>query len=249
MIRKLLDRFNYNRRRSSTGHDYPRDLDDAFIEIWKRVQPYTMTSIERVFALVQSVEYVTRNSVEGAIVECGVWKGGSMMAAAQKLRDLGNTARELFLFDTFEGMTQPDQVDRNVRGDTAEALMRTADPNTAWVWAKSARREVERNLKSTEYPWTKVHLIEGRVEDTVPTEAPNRIAILRLDTDWYSSTRHEMEHLFPRLSDGGVLIVDDYGHWQGARKAVDEYFDSNQTQVLLNRIDYTGRIAVKYPRI
>jgi hypothetical protein len=83
------------------------------------------------------------------------------------------------------------------------------------------------------------------VEDTLPAEAPEKLAILRLDTDWYSSTKHELETLYPRLAEGGVLIVDDYGHYEGARRAVDEYFAETGQRVLLSRIDYTGRIAVK----
>ena len=83
------------------------------------------------------------------------------------------------------------------------------------------------------------------MEDTLPEQAPSRIALLRLDTDWYESTRHELIHLYPRLSQGGVLIVDDYGHWDGCRLAVDEYFATEADPVLLTRIDYTGRICVK----
>jgi hypothetical protein len=90
-----------------------------------------------------------------------------------------------------------------------------------------------------------MHFVKGKVEDTIPASTPDRIAILRLDTDWYASTRHELEHLYPLLAPGGVLIIDDYGHWEGCRQAVDEYFASRNLQVLLNRVDYTGRIAVK----
>ena len=90
-----------------------------------------------------------------------------------------------------------------------------------------------------------VRLVKGKVEDTVPKNAPEKIALLRLDTDWYESTRRGLVHLFPRLVPGGVLIIDDYGHWQGARKAVDEYIAGNQVKILLNRVDYTGRIGVK----
>ena len=68
---------------------------------------------------------------------------------------------------------------------------------------------------------------------------------MRLDTDWYESTKHELTHLFPLLSSGGVIIIDDYGHWQGAKKAVDEYFEENNIKILLNRIDYTGRVGIK----
>ena len=98
-------------------------------------------------------------------------------------------------------------------------------------------------LAETAYP--RVEFVQGRVENTLPAAAPPEIAVLRLDTDWYESTRHELEHLYPRLVDGGVLIVDDYGYWQGARQAVDEYFGETGEAILLNRIDDTGRIAVK----
>ena len=90
-----------------------------------------------------------------------------------------------------------------------------------------------------------MRFVPGRVEETIPEAAPERIAVLRLDTDWYESTRHELEHLFPRLAVGGVLIIDDYGHWQGARRAVDEYLAASGARLLLSRIDYTGRMAVK----
>jgi len=90
-----------------------------------------------------------------------------------------------------------------------------------------------------------MRFIVGKVEDTIPGEAPGKIAILRLDTDWYESTKHELINLYPKLSTGGVLIIDDYGHWEGARKAVDEYIHDQRLRILLNRIDYTGRIAVR----
>jgi O-methyltransferase len=79
----------------------------------------------------------------------------------------------------------------------------------------------------------------------LPEFAPECISLLRLDTDWYESTRHELIHLFSRISKGGVIIIDDYGHWKGAREAVDEYIRENNIKILLNRIDYTGRIGVK----
>ena len=78
-----------------------------------------------------------------------------------------------------------------------------------------------------------------------PAASPPSIALLRLDTDWYESTYHELVHLYPRLSVGGILIIDDYGYWQGARRAVDRYFAEQGTRVFLSRIDETGRLAVK----
>lgn len=95
------------------------------------------------------------------------------------------------------------------------------------------------------YPSEHIHFIKGKAEDTIPRHAPRQIALLRLDTDWYESTKHELEHLFHRLSPGGVIIIDDYGFWKGARKAVNEYFLDNNIAILLTRMDETGRMAIK----
>ena len=106
-------------------------------------------------------------------------------------------------------------------------------------------RENEQNVFSTGYPKERIHFIKGKVEETLPKHAPGKIALLRLDTDWYESTAHEMTHLYPRLSENGVLIIDDYGHWQGARQAVDEYFARQEFRPLLTRMDYSARMLVK----
>ena len=105
--------------------------------------------------------------------------------------------------------------------------------------------EVKENVFSTGYPKGKIHFIEGKVEDTIPTNIPNEIALLRLDTGWYESYKHVMAHLFPLLRQDGVIIIDDYGQWEGARRAIDEYISDNNIRILLNRIDVTGRIAIK----
>jgi hypothetical protein len=110
------------------------------------------------------------------------------------------------------------------------------------IWCYSSDAEVAANMRTTGYPEDLVRLVKGKVEDTIPGLAPAEIAVLRLDTDWYESTRHELTHLYPRLAPGGVLIIDDYGYWAGARKAVDEYFAG---ALFLSRIDGTGRIAIK----
>jgi len=113
------------------------------------------------------------------------------------------------------------------------------------MWAMAPLDRVRRNVLATGYPAERVHFIQGKVEDTLPANAPDRIALLRLDTDWYESTHHELTHLYPRLSPGGVLIIDDYGHWQGSRLAVDEFFAARAYTPLLGRMDYTGRMMVK----
>ena len=133
---------------------------------------------------------------------------------------------------------------RPVAARRASELLRRRRPQTGRVCAPCATLDevAAPTCAATGYPAERLHFVEGKVEDTIPEQAPERIALLRLDTDWYESTRHELEHLYPRLSPGGVLIIDDYGHWEGARQAVDEYFKG---EVYLHRIDYTGRLAIK----
>jgi len=205
-----------------------------------------MTSPEKIFALRQAVMHVIQHGVEGDMVECGVWKGGSMMAIARTLLESGAAERNLYLFDTFEGMPAPGDEDVSFDGKPAHQLLSEADKESNWVWAYSAVEEVKRNVLSTGYPAERISFIKGKVEETIPSKAPAKIALLRLDTDWYESTYHELVHLFPRLSSGGILIIDDYGHWKGARKAVDEYFSQQKLDLLLHRIDYSGRMCVKH---
>jgi O-methyltransferase len=225
-------------------HAFPQDFDEADKDLYRRVGPYTMTTPPRVYALVRAVEYVVARGVPGAIVECGVWRGGSMMAAALTLLRLGAPERELYLYDTFAGMPPPSDVDTTRSGERADDLLAEADDDSH-IWAIASLADVREAVLSTGYPEQSIHFVEGLVEETVPATAPEEIAFLRLDTDWYSSTRHELEHLYTRLAPGGVLILDDYGHWQGARRAVDEYLTANGISLLLNRVDGTARIAVK----
>jgi hypothetical protein len=232
-----------------TGADpaLPPDVDPATAGTVRAVRRYTMTSELRLVALCDAVRHVVQNRIAGDIVECGVWRGGSMMAVARTLLELGDTSRHLYLFDTYDGMTEPGDADVSISGESAAALMRSnrkADPTSVWCYSPLA--EVEAVMRSVGYPAERIHFIEGRVEETLPRRAPEHIALLRLDTDWYESTRHELVHLYPRLNVGGVLIVDDYGHWKGARRAVDEYLAESGAALYLQRIDYTGRSAVKW---
>jgi hypothetical protein len=227
---------------------YPsRDIsdDEQFMKIFEFCEPYTMTSIERMHSLFDSVNYVTQAKIPGAIVECGVWKGGSAMLAAMTLHESGNTERDIFLYDTFEGMSAPTSRD-------VSPFHRDKDGNdsnrTDWStdeWLVSGVQDVKAHLAATKYPEDKLHFVKGKVEETIPGTIPDQIAILRLDTDWYESTKHELEHLFPRLSPQGILIIDDYGYWAGAKEATHEYFDEHGLHPFIHRIDRTGVLVIK----
>jgi O-methyltransferase len=220
------------------------DVEPWVEMIINRVRPYTMTGPERISTLCHGIRYIAKRKIPGDIVECGVWRGGSMMAVALSLLAEQDLSRTLYLFDTFRGMPPPSGIDRDWRGEMASSLLEKADRSDL-IWACASIEEVRANLGATDYPSEQVRLIEGRVEDTIPRRAPEQISILRLDTDWYESTKHELIHLYPRLSIGGILIIDDYGAWEGARKAVDEYIDENELALFLHRIDHTGRTAIK----
>ncbi len=239
-LRSVFRRFGYD-----VVAAQPVDLCDDVKQVDAAVRPFTMTSIERINALCEAVRYVTSAGIPGDFVECGVWRGGSSMAALSMLLRLGDFSRHMYLYDTFEGMSAPTQRDRAFSGESATRLLESTPKRTESVWCYASLEDVRRNVLAVGYPAEKISFVQGKVEETIPRTIPDRIALLRLDTDWYESTKHELRHLFPLLAPGGVLIIDDYGHWQGAREAVDEYFRETGTHILLNRIDYTGRIAVK----
>ncbi|HEY5802375.1 MAG TPA: TylF/MycF/NovP-related O-methyltransferase [Lysobacter sp.] len=243
MIRSLLRKLS--RRRPDWALP---DASDWQLEIISKVQSFTMTSPECIHATINAVEYIVQHDVPGAIVECGVWKGGSMMAAALTLKHLG-AERPIYLFDTFEGMTQPATVDVDIHGEAALATYsRIREQPEKAQWCEARIDEVRKNMQSTQHPAHLTHLVEGTVEVTVPGQAPAEIALLRLDTDWYASTRHELEHLYPRVTEHGLIVIDDYGHWAGSRKAVDEYIENHGIRCLLHRIDYSARQFVKTSR-
>jgi hypothetical protein len=222
------------------------DLGPDFARLYRQCEPYTMTSVERMYALYEAVRYVVAAGVEGDVVECGVWRGGSSMLAASTLLAAGDDTRGVWLYDTFEGMTEPSSRDVEITGRRVDDIWQEvrADRDNELL-CESPLDEVRANMARTGFPGARIRYVAGPVEDTIPGQMPERIAVLRLDTDWYDSTHHELVHLYPRLAEGGVLIVDDYGHWLGAREAVDGYLREQGITLLLNRIDYTGRIAVK----
>lgn len=247
VVKKIVRLFGIDIIKYHTLESRFPDYTQNDIKVIRTVKPYTMTSPERIYSLIQAINYVVRYDIPGAIIECGVWKGGSMMAVIQTLLDMGALDRELYLFDTYEGMSQPQDVDVSVHGQNAMKIYEKErnKKDKSPIFCYSPLDEVKSNILSLGYNTKKIHFIKGKVEDTVPENAPDTIALLRLDTDWYESTLHELRHLFPRLSTGGVLIVDDYGYWLGEKKAIDEYLSLNGIPILLNRIDATGRIAIK----
>ena len=216
---------------------YPQDFSRFSRELCKQVNRYTMTSQERVVNLEYATRYIVAHVIPGDFVESGVGRGGSMMAAAYTLLELGINDRKLYLYDTYSGMARPTEEDVSFLGKRATDKYERKLKDGVSTWNNVSLQEVAQNLGKTEYPPNNVVLVEGLVESTLPENPIEKIALLRLDTNLYESTKAEMKFLFPKLSSGGVLIIDDYNKWMGQRKAVDEYFKQHGVRMLLMRID------------
>ncbi len=219
----------------------PPDIsgDKNFLAIYQKVKPFTMVDIERCYSLYESVKYILKNDLKGDFVECGVWKGGSCMLIAYTLLAAGVSDRVIWLYDTYTGMSRPGEHDGDKEKIEWEKHRVNEDMNN---WCLASLEEAEWNMKNTGYPVQNLRFIKGRVEETIPGEMPGMACLIRLDTDWYASTKHELEHLYPLLVNGGVLIIDDYGVWQGSKRATDEFF---KNRVYLHRIDWSARLIIK----
>lgn len=209
-----------------------------------RFRADTMTGDKRQFVLLKALEYVDRRNIAGAIVECGVWRGGNMLMA--KAARAGQTIRrDYYLYDTFTGMTEPDAVDIVTSSGLAVHPIYLEQQRDGYnEWCYSSLEDVKQRFLDHGLLDDSVHFIKGPVEETLPAQAPDGpIAVLRLDTDWYASTQAELSGLFPLLQIGGVLIIDDYGTYEGARRATDEFLADYP--LLLIPIDADCRVAIK----
>lgn len=217
---------------------------EEFREIWRLAQPFTMVSEERAFATYKACRHVAVHDIEGDFVECGVYRGGMAVLASEVFRRYSRRSRRIWLFDTFAGMTQPDTMDEDRSGVSAEVAL-SAEPDMCLATLE----EVQANLRVAQDNFDQFTFVQGDVLETLgkPANLPSRIAVLRLDTDWYASTAKELAVLYPRMAEGGIGLVDDYGHWLGARRAVDEFVAAARPPIYLARTDSTGVEFVKPP--
>ena len=249
VARKLITTFEASR--IIGDHEVPVEFDQRDVEIFRYVldKKLTMVPPQRLIATIQACQYVVRNNIDGDFVECGVWRGGNALAA-KLIFEARRSKKRVILFDTFAGMTEPLDWDKTCwenKSPKREFLENQRDGYNEWCYA--SLEEVAQNFKDARVDLKDVTFVKGDVLKTlsVSENLPCRIAVLRLDTDWYESTRKEMEVLYPLLSGGGVLLIDDYGHWDGSRKAIEEFFECNSVhrKPLLQYTDYAGRMGVK----
>jgi len=223
-----------------------RDRDILNYVIDKRL---TMGSRERVIATIAACKHAVDAETPGDFVECGVWRGGNSIAAKLTFEAYGSD-KQVWLFDTFAGMTAPSDVDTTqFSSGSTEDRFRDAQADDHNEWCFASLDEVRGNCCDAKLDMSAVHFVQGDVTKTLQDKAnlPAQISVLRLDTDFYDSTKAELDVLYPRLSIGGSILLDDYGHWEGAKQAVEEYFAAlpPPRRPLLQLTDYTGRMGVK----
>lgn len=251
-IKKLLKKFSYEIRKIKKinlllFNSNKINNFEKYYQICKKES--LNVSKERFVSLYQSINYIYKNNIEGDFVECGVFMGGSAMMvsfAISEFENANDAQKKLWLYDTFEGMANPSIHDENILNEKAiiELKNKTKKENSKDIWAYSSINYVKENIRKTNIKTERIKYIEGLVEETLNIHRPKKIALLRLDTDFYESTKIELEKLYPLLEIGGVIIIDDYGHWKGCKKAVDEYF-IDKKNIFFQQIDYSGLIGVK----
>ena len=250
ILKKIINKFNFKIEHKNSWYKrnehFIAEISKPELEILKNISDYSMSTPANHWAIVQSIKHIKNNSIKGDLVECGVWKGGNLILF-KKLIDQYKLDKIIFAFDTFEGMPKPSSEDYDLKDIEAEKIYNSYK-NKDIKWCYSALEEVKENIFKF-YPNSKesFKFIEGKVENTLnkPENLPDEISLLRLDTDFYESTKIELEILYPKLSSGGVLIIDDYGHWKGSKKAVDEYFNLKESFLWFHRIDYASRLYIK----
>ncbi|WP_440613970.1 TylF/MycF/NovP-related O-methyltransferase [Candidatus Pelagibacter sp. HIMB1748] len=217
--------------------------DDELINL---VKNYSMTPKIRIYNLLQALRHIKIKKIEGDYVECGVWKGGNILLFKKFLENEDSSLRNIYAFDTFQGMTDPDENDIEISSkDTATKLLQKDKNKKTNVWGICSLDQVKKNISKHTKDLRNIYFVKGAVEKTLNENKniPEKISLLRLDTDWYQSTKKELEVLYKKVSIGGIIIIDDYGHWGGSKKAVDEFFSDKF--VWMHYVDYACRLIIK----
>ena len=241
---KALDNFNLVIINKNQRIIELSNQDEKLINL---VANFSMTPKIRIYNLLQALRYVKQKSIKGDFVECGVWKGGNLILFKNFIdKELKDFNRSIFAYDTFEGMSEPDENDFDLNTNMSAKNLLDNDKNkSSNTWGICSLDEVKNNLSKNISNFDNIKFIKGKVEETLENldNLPEKISILRLDTDWYKSTKKELEVLYKRVSSGGVIIIDDYGHWGGSKKAVDEFFEGKF--VWMHYVDYACRLIIK----
>jgi len=210
----LLDTARQIRRRALLARDEHR-----LQPILRRVKPLTMVDSDSTIELARHVSRLVEDGIPGDFVECGVWKGGSSFLMALLAREL-ESERTVWLFDSFEGLPPPEQID----GPKALTWAASKDPSNYFDNCRASIDQVKQSARELGLE-SCTRFVKGWFEQTLPaaTHELGTIALLRIDADWYSSVRCCLDHLYDKVAEGGVVVLDDYYSWDGCAIAVHEF--------------------------
>jgi O-methyltransferase len=234
----------YPEQAATPTAEFPLDFEKEYIDIIKSVKPYTMTSHERLYQLIYCVKYVIENNIPGDLVECGVWRGGSILTMIKTLQSLKVSDRKLQLFDTFSSDDIFETKSAVAEDTPFQGSLEEIKESSGMDFSVDLD-DVKRVMRETGYPFENVVFNVGRVEETIPQSQIDRISLLRLDTDWYDSTKFQLEELYDKVVPNGVVIFDDYGFWKGHKKAADEFLEKRNIKPLMMRNDWSCRLFIK----
>lgn len=211
-------------------------LNPKELKLFLKVKPYTMVSLYRLQNIYKLARTVEKNSLVGAFVECGVWRGGCSAVMAYAAKE-AQSNRKIWLFDSFRGLPEPTKKDgsraRVFSSNRTSGSLRTINKNVGTVM------HVKKILSKLNVDINNVEIRKGWFQNTLPKAKKEieNIAILRLDSDWYESTKACLENLYDLVVKGGFVVIDDYGTWEGCRKAVDNFIKKRGLRVKLIWVD------------
>lgn len=238
---KIISKNNWNKR----VENLIVEASQEDLEELDKVNDISLTSLPNKWSLLQSLNYIKNNNVEGDIVETGVFKGANLVLIKNFL-DKSNLNKKIYAYDTYAGQPQPSNLDFDLKGtNMIDKFSDLKKKNIVPVYC--SLEDVKSNIKKyCNNDLGKITFVKGKVEETLDDQSniPKKISLLRLDTDFYDSIKKSLEVLYPRLVKGGVLIIDDYGHFKGAKIATDNFF-KDEKKIWMHRVDYTCRLMIK----
>ena len=247
-IKRILNNFGYkiiSKKLVQEGRKFNCRSHQEELKEFEKVEHLALSSLPNKWSLIQSLKYIKENNIDGDIVETGVYKGANLILVNNFLNK-HKLKKTIFAYDTYSGQPDPTELDFDLKGtNMVEKFSELKKKNIIPVFC--SLDDVKKNITQySEYDLTNFKFVKGKVEDTLNKKdnLPLKISILRLDTDFHDSIKKSLEILYPLLSNGGVLIVDDYGHFKGAKIAVDNFF-KDKKNILMHRVDYTCRLIIK----
>ena len=245
IIKSIFNLFGYEIHKKNNFmnrfSDYIVEASDDELINLEKFERLCLASKTNLWSINQSLQHIKNKNIPGELVECGIYNGFTI-AFIDKIAEQIGLNKSIWGYDTFEEGFLKDTVSENDNFNIKKKKFDVTNDKTDYF----TKEQVIKNInKHTNFNNERIKLIKGNIIETLEKEenAPNKISFLRMDTDIYQTTKKQLEILYPKLSVGGVLHIDDYGWMSGVKDAVDEYFKDKK--IWLHRVDLTCRYLIK----